>query len=270
MHNDWSRACPSATLSHSLITPSMARSLSTHSDIRLPRGIFVGRSIADTLVVIASLFAYEPDFPYLIAAASRQSSPLVSMATSSPHDTAPQGIDIEAWTDSAVAAVPLSTASISASIVAAPTTIRRTTSMSLDIPLDAEAEKSQTQQRREARELKARILARDAGDSDDDGPAPTGYVRCQSGGKPRRRDSMKRREALLKGKEGSRRRQKWENGTSNARIIASGFAQLGSARPSSTDTMVQTVFLVTPHSSLLSHMTGLRILRTACRMCLMS
>jgi hypothetical protein len=28
-----------------------------------------------------------------------------------------------------------------------------------------------------------------------------------------RRDSLKRREALLKGKEGSRRRQKWENGT---------------------------------------------------------
>jgi hypothetical protein len=29
---------------------------------------------------------------------------------------------------------------------------------------------------------------------------------------PMRRDSMKRREALLKGKEGSRRRQRWENG----------------------------------------------------------
>ena len=29
---------------------------------------------------------------------------------------------------------------------------------------------------------------------------------------PLRRDSMKRRDALLKGKEGSRRRQRWENG----------------------------------------------------------
>lgn len=29
---------------------------------------------------------------------------------------------------------------------------------------------------------------------------------------PLRRDSLKRREALLKGKEGSRRRQRWENG----------------------------------------------------------
>jgi hypothetical protein len=30
---------------------------------------------------------------------------------------------------------------------------------------------------------------------------------------PIRRDSLKRREALLKGKDGSRRRQRWENGT---------------------------------------------------------
>lgn len=138
------------------------------------------------------------------------------MATSSPHHTASKGIDIEAWTDGAAAAVPLSTANISASIAAGPPIVPRGASVSLDIPLDAEAEKSQTQQRREAKELKARILARDAGDSDDDGVAPTGYVRRQSGGEPRRRDSMKRREALLKGKEGSRRRQKWENGTSTA------------------------------------------------------
>jgi hypothetical protein len=31
---------------------------------------------------------------------------------------------------------------------------------------------------------------------------------------PLKRDSMKRREALAKGREGSRRRQRWENGTS--------------------------------------------------------
>jgi hypothetical protein len=31
---------------------------------------------------------------------------------------------------------------------------------------------------------------------------------------PLRRDSLKRRDALLKGKEGSRRRQRWENGES--------------------------------------------------------
>jgi hypothetical protein len=35
----------------------------------------------------------------------------------------------------------------------------------------------------------------------------------QSRQEPLRRDSLKRREALLKGKEGSRRRQRWENGS---------------------------------------------------------
>ena len=34
---------------------------------------------------------------------------------------------------------------------------------------------------------------------------------------PFRRDSLKRREALLKGKEGSRRRRQWENGSYHAR-----------------------------------------------------
>jgi R3H-associated N-terminal domain len=37
---------------------------------------------------------------------------------------------------------------------------------------------------------------------------------------PMRRDSLKRREALLKGKEGSRQRRRWENGMSfNRRMI---------------------------------------------------
>lgn len=35
-----------------------------------------------------------------------------------------------------------------------------------------------------------------------------------------RRDSLKRREALLKGKEGSRRRQRWENGACQLSIDA--------------------------------------------------
>ncbi|KAI9677736.1 MAG: Dihydroorotate dehydrogenase (quinone), mitochondrial [Trizodia sp. TS-e1964] len=44
--------------------------------------------------------------------------------------------------------------------------------------------------------------------ADDQGPAAAGERRRRE---PLRRDSMKRREALLKGKEGSRRRQRWEN-----------------------------------------------------------
>lgn len=44
-------------------------------------------------------------------------------------------------------------------------------------------------------------------DKDDEEVAPRLAKR-----QPLRRDSLNRREALLKGKEGSRRRQKWENG----------------------------------------------------------
>ena len=52
------------------------------------------------------------------------------------------------------------------------------------------------------------IPIRDAAVADiDDAPRQTRPRR-----EPLRRDSMKRREALLKGKEGSRRRQRWENG----------------------------------------------------------
>ena len=44
----------------------------------------------------------------------------------------------------------------------------------------------------------------------DDGETPSKAVYKRK--EPLRRDSLKRREALLKGKEGSRRRQRWENG----------------------------------------------------------
>lgn len=137
------------------------------------------------------------------------------MAMPLVKDTAPQGINIEAWSEDTARIIPLSTASVAATI-ATQVPIRDRPSVSLDIPLDAEAEKSQTQQRREAKDLKARIVAKDKSGSDDEAGAPSGYVRRRSDGEPRRRDSMKRREALLKGKEGSRRRQKWENGTSIA------------------------------------------------------
>ena len=40
--------------------------------------------------------------------------------------------------------------------------------------------------------------------------AHSGYRPCRE---PLRRDSLKRRDALLKGKEGSRRRTRWENGS---------------------------------------------------------
>jgi len=76
------------------------------------------------------------------------------------------GVDIEAWTVSALKSLSVSTAAVG-------------TGVTLSIPLDASHE-----------EL----------------PKPTLRHKLL------RRDSQKRREALLKGKEGSRRRQRWENG----------------------------------------------------------
>lgn len=45
--------------------------------------------------------------------------------------------------------------------------------------------------------------------------AAAAVKKVSGAGRPKvyQRDSQKRREALLKGKEGSRRRQRWENGT---------------------------------------------------------
>lgn len=186
--------------------------------------------------------------------------------------TPSKGINIEAWNDEATSAtVPLSTASVSAAVAAGPAPIAKGTPLPLDIPLDAETEKSQTQQRREARLLKARIIAKEDGhDSDDDGPAPTGYVRRKSGGEPRRRDSMKRREALLKGKEGSRRRQKWENGMIITCHCSHALRSCVRVFQSVSDGVLQIVFSATLPFSLLSLLTGPHTRRIALEMCRMS
>lgn len=103
--------------------------------------------------------------------------------------SAPQPIDIEAWTEQATAAIGSVT-------ISAPGEIVGSTAVTLAIPLD-----------------------------DDDalatgGPVrPAGTAAVKEGGlykrkEPMRRDSLKRRESLLKGKEGSRQRRRWENGTS--------------------------------------------------------
>lgn len=99
-------------------------------------------------------------------------------------------IDIEVWTESTIET--LSTLAISA----ATSTSRgsRGTTVKLDIPLDVDHLQQET--------------------ADDAALADGAAMRARyvSKREPLRRDSMKRREALLKGKEGSRRRQKWENG----------------------------------------------------------
>jgi len=109
---------------------------------------------------------------------------------SSPaHTTDP--IDIDVWTETTIQS--LSTLAISSAI--SPHGARGT-SVTLDIPLDSRPEPEQ-EDPEEDTTLSAGAAIR------------AGYARRRD---PLRRDSMKRREALLKGKEGSRRRQKWENG----------------------------------------------------------
>lgn len=117
----------------------------------------------------------------------------VGETPSSPPQAAvaPQPIDIEAWTEQATAALGSVTITTPEGVVAG-------TSVTLAIPLDEhDAPPAHTR------------------------PAPAtaakegGYLPRKA---PLRRDSLKRREALLKGNEGSRRRQRWENGTSQRRF----------------------------------------------------
>lgn len=97
-------------------------------------------------------------------------------------------MDVEAWTESTLKAIgKLSLASPSATI--------RGTSVSLSIPLDS---------------IAPTPVVKPNADIDDEGVPVGGLPPLRR--KTSRRDSMRRRDALLMGKEGSRRRQKWENG----------------------------------------------------------
>ena len=98
-----------------------------------------------------------------------------------------QPIDIEAWTEHATAAMSSVTISVPEGVV-------QSSTVTLQIPLDEHPAP------REAPATAAKT-----------GISTTYYKRKE----PLRRHSMKSREALLKGKEGSRRRQRWENGKSS-------------------------------------------------------
>ncbi len=79
----------------------------------------------------------------------------------------------------------------------------RGTAVSLAIPLDEH--------------LRTAAAAPAVGSTTHVGPLPTATASTTATAypprrEPLRRDSLKRREALLRGKEGSRRRQRWENG----------------------------------------------------------
>lgn len=111
---------------------------------------------------------------------------------------------ISAWTEQAAASLEdLSISDANPAQGPAPGTPSRAprssplrgTTVSLSIPLDDEP----------APAPKVKILGTASGETN----APTVSFRRRE---PLRRDSLKRREALLKGKDGSRRRQRWENG----------------------------------------------------------
>ncbi|KAL8759297.1 MAG: hypothetical protein Q9184_003660 [Pyrenodesmia sp. 2 TL-2023] len=109
---------------------------------------------------------------------------ILPKATTQVNGTA-QPINIEAWTERAAE-------SLHAVSLTSPGGVRGT-SVSLAIPLDEQPAAKRTAATNEER----RTLDASASDR----PRP----------EPLHRDSLKRREALLKGKEGSRRRQRWEN-----------------------------------------------------------
>ena len=94
-------------------------------------------------------------------------------------------LNIEAWTEQA-------TRSLSAVSISSPGV--RNTSESLGIPLDERPE--------------PKAASTTSKGQNDHRPDRTYCARRE----PLRRDSMKRRDALLKGKEGSRQRRRWENG----------------------------------------------------------
>ncbi|KAL9107299.1 MAG: hypothetical protein Q9227_007751 [Pyrenula ochraceoflavens] len=94
---------------------------------------------------------------------------------------------ITAWTEKTADALHQST------VTSAPADPVRGTRVSLSIPLDDAH----------------RAPAPDESNNDDHPPAPHSTYRRRA--EPLRRDSLKRREALLKGKEGSRQRRRWEN-----------------------------------------------------------
>jgi hypothetical protein len=107
---------------------------------------------------------------------------------------APQPIDIDAWTEQATVALGSVAISVPGDVPHHPPP----PSVTLAIPLDEHD--APAAPAAAARPVGASAAAKEGGY----------YLRKE----PLRRDSMKRREALLKGKEGSRRRQRWENGTS--------------------------------------------------------
>ncbi|KAH8690896.1 R3H-associated N-terminal domain-containing protein [Talaromyces proteolyticus] len=136
--------------------------------------------------------------------------------------TGQRALDISAWTEETAASLESldisdSTAEIHISLDPPSSSALRGTSTPLSIPLDdpiaTKAENSPP---------RVKIIGKPQEENDS-----STYHRRE----PIRRDSLKRRESLLKGKEGSRRRQRWEND----RLLTNPWAQ----PPAPSDWFVQ-------------------------------
>lgn len=114
-------------------------------------------------------------------------------------DSAATGTAIEAWTEETATALGNLTISYSMNT--------QGNSVTLQIPLD---EEHGNQPRPSDKPVTASVK-------------PASHVRS---GEILRRDSLKRRESLLKGKDGSRRRQRWENGAETFLALALVFMDL--------------------------------------------
>lgn len=118
--------------------------------------------------------------------------PLVSTPGQNQATTQPEAVDIESWTEQATQALH----AVAISSPSVPSALLGGGPSALAIPLD-DHEVRQDLSQHGTQSAKTATQ-----------PVSSGYVKRRD---PVRRDSMKRREALLKGKEGSRRRQRWEN-----------------------------------------------------------
>jgi len=108
-------------------------------------------------------------------------------------------VDIEAWTIAALESLNI-----------AP--VARGIGNALSIPLDEQAPHRSAADHDPGATPQMKLRGVKFGDDDDAYGASITPPRRP----PSRRDSLRKREALLKGKEGSRQRRRWENGTSRS------------------------------------------------------
>jgi len=141
---------------------------------------------------IMAIYSAVPPPPELSATAATTATP--SQAPHHHHQlssTSTASIDIEAWTVSALEALSVSP-------------VARGTGHPLSIPLDSHPQQAPVSS---ADGAAPRMKLRNVTIDIDTGATITPPRRP-----PSRRDSLRRRDALLKGNEGSRQRRRWENG----------------------------------------------------------